>query len=83
VALLLRRETNQARRQAAQLQAALDSRVLIEQAKGMLAERVGITPDEAFALLRGHARNHNQKLIDLAHEIVHGDVEMLSRIASA
>jgi transcriptional regulator with GAF, ATPase, and Fis domain len=83
VALLLRRETNQARRQAGQLQAALDSRVLIEQAKGMLAERLGVTPDEAFGLLRGHARNHNRKLADLAHEIVEGDDEMLARIASA
>jgi transcriptional regulator with GAF, ATPase, and Fis domain len=78
VALLQRRETNQARRQATQLQAALDSRVMIEQAKGMLAERLGVTPDEAFHLLRGHARGHNRKLLDVAQEIVRGDVSLVS-----
>jgi AmiR/NasT family two-component response regulator len=73
VGLLQRRETTHARKQAAQLQAALDSRVLIEQAKGVLAERLGITPDEAFEAIRQQARNSNRKLHDLAKEIVHGD----------
>jgi GAF domain-containing protein len=83
VALLQRRETNQARRQATQLQVALDSRVLIEQAKGMLAERLGVAPDEAFGLLRGHARNHNRKLLDVAQEIVHGNVDLVSGTPNA
>jgi AmiR/NasT family two-component response regulator len=46
-----------------QLQAALDSRILIEQAKGVLAERLHLTVADAFTLLRGHARRTNQRLV--------------------
>ncbi|MEX0952352.1 MAG: GAF and ANTAR domain-containing protein, partial [Nitriliruptoraceae bacterium] len=53
----------------AQLQGALDSRLVIEQAKGMLAEHHGISVDEAFHLLRGHARSHNRRLTDVARSI--------------
>jgi len=50
----------------AQLEEALESRVLIEQAKGMLAERWGVAPDSAFGLLRGAARAHRMRVRDLA-----------------
>ena len=53
-----------------QLQTALDSRVVIEQAKGILAERQSISPDEAFDKIRGHARSRRMKLHDLAASIV-------------
>jgi ANTAR domain len=53
-----------------QLQTALISRVVIEQAKGILAEREGITPDEAFEKMRRQARNRRMKLHDLAAGIV-------------
>jgi transcriptional regulator with GAF, ATPase, and Fis domain len=56
-----------------QLQNALNSRVLIEQAKGVLAERVGIGVDEAFGEMRRYARAHSRKLLDLAAAVVHGD----------
>jgi GAF domain-containing protein len=55
-----------------QLQTALGSRVLIEQAKGVLAERLHLDMDEAFALLRSYARNHNRRLSDLAQAVVDG-----------
>lgn len=55
---------------AAQLQVALDSRVRIEQAKGMVAARRGITPDEAFDVLRDHGRRHGRKLADVVHDVV-------------
>jgi hypothetical protein len=55
-----------------QLQSALNSRVLIEQAKGILAERLHLDVADAFALLRGGARNHNRRLSDLARAIIEG-----------
>ena len=53
-----------------QLQTALDSRVLIEQAKGILAERNSMTPEEAFEGMRRDARSRRMKLHDVAAEIV-------------
>jgi len=58
------------RERAEQLQAALDSRVVIEQAKGMLRERIGLPIESAFQLLRSGARGSGQKLHGLATEVV-------------
>ena len=65
-------ERNVRRREAVaeQLQAALNSRVVIEQAKGKLAERLGINMDRAFTMLRNHARTTNQHLTDVALDFV-------------
>jgi ANTAR domain/GAF domain len=65
-------ERNVRRREAVseQLQAALNSRVAIEQAKGKLAERLGIDMDRAFTMLRDYARNTNQHLTDVARDFV-------------
>jgi AmiR/NasT family two-component response regulator len=58
-----------------ELQTALDSRIVIEQAKGMLAVRLGVTPDEAFADLRQEARSTRTRIHDVAAAVVatHGD----------
>jgi ANTAR domain len=53
-----------------QLQTALDSRIVIEQAKGVLAERHKITPDDAFKAIRRDARSRRIKLRDVAASIV-------------
>lgn len=53
-----------------QLQGALNSRIVIEQAKGAIAQTHGITVDEAFDLLRGHARRNRLHLTDVARTIV-------------
>jgi GAF domain-containing protein len=53
-----------------QLQGALTSRVVVEQAKGVLAQYGGLSPTEAFEQLRRYARSHNVKLADLARRIV-------------
>ena len=59
---------------ATQLQAALTSRVLLEQAKGMLAERSGLSMDHAFQLIRGYARSNNRRLSDIAAQIIDGSI---------
>ena len=57
-----------------QLEAALDSRVGIEQAKGVVSERRGISVDEAFVLIRRFARNNNRLLSETARGIVDGSL---------
>lgn len=55
-----------------QLTVALNSRIVIEQAKGMIAQSTNCNMDEAFARLRAHARNNNLGLTDLATSVVNG-----------
>jgi AmiR/NasT family two-component response regulator len=55
-----------------QLQTALNSRVLIEQAKGILAERMQLDMASAFDVLRSNARSRNRRLSELAQAIVDG-----------
>jgi ANTAR domain len=59
-------------RRISQLQHALDSRVVIEQAKGILAERFGLKVDDAFELMRHGARTTGTKLAALATEVIAG-----------
>jgi AmiR/NasT family two-component response regulator len=53
-------------------QNALNSRVVIEQAKGMVAEREGLNMEQAFSRLRNHARDRNLRLVDVAHAVIGG-----------
>ncbi|MFI6515370.1 ANTAR domain-containing protein [Spirillospora sp. NPDC050679] len=69
IGLLQQRALHQAQLLTEQLQTALVSRVLIEQAKGVLAERHGWSMDQAFAALRDHARRRRHHLTDLARAI--------------
>jgi GAF domain-containing protein len=55
-----------------QLTHALNSRIMIEQAKGVLGQRSGIGMEEAFTHLRGYAREHNLLLTDVAREVIDG-----------
>ncbi|HEX2382989.1 MAG TPA: ANTAR domain-containing protein, partial [Acidimicrobiales bacterium] len=57
-----------------QLNHALNSRVVIEQAKGMVAERERLDMEQAFATLRRYARNHNLRLADVARDVISGTV---------
>jgi GAF domain-containing protein len=57
-----------------QLQAALNSRVIIEQAKGVLAQRGNLTMAAAFDRLRRYARTHNARLSEVARQVVETDL---------
>jgi GAF domain-containing protein len=57
-----------------QLQRALNSRILIEQAKGVIAHTANVDMDEAFALLRGYARSHNQTLHETAEKVINRSI---------
>jgi GAF domain-containing protein len=72
IAVLQHRASVEAQTINEQLSHALNSRIIIEQAKGMLSERAGIDVDEAFGHLRSHARNHNRQLVDVAQDVLDG-----------
>ena len=76
VALMQHRELAGRARTASQLQHALDSRVLIEQAKGAAAARLGITPEEAFGLIRSYARRASLPLADVARQTISGELSV-------
>ena len=75
IAILQNRDTVATREVNAQLETALSSRIVIEQAKGMIAERQRIPVDEAFNRLRSHARNHNLRLAAVAGDTVAGTID--------
>ncbi len=77
IGILQERAIHQQEIVAAQLQVALNSRVMIEQAKGILAERLQTTPDDAFIILRRHARDHNRPLTQLAADVIGGTASIL------
>jgi GAF domain-containing protein len=63
-------ELEDSRRTTEQLQKALESRIVIEQAKGMLATEMQVSIDDAFAVLRAHARRNSASLRSVAHAVV-------------
>ena len=76
IAILQHRTALETRVVNDQLNQALNSRIVIEQAKGMVAERERLDMDQAFARLRGHARNNNLRLSDVATDVVRGAVHI-------
>jgi GAF domain-containing protein len=78
VSILQHRASAEAHRLNEQLSAALNSRVVIEQAKGVISERAGVDLAEAFARLRGYARNKNLRLTDVAQTAIDGTLEPLA-----
>ncbi len=60
-----------------QLQTALTSRMIIEQAKGVLAQRLGVPVSTAFDRLRTHARSNNLRLVEVARQCVNGELSLV------
>ena len=69
-----RRLDGRQRARSAELQYALDSRVVIEQAKGFLAGRDGDSPEAAFLRLRRYARDHNVGLREVSRQLLAGEI---------
>lgn len=65
-----------------QLQRALNSRVVIEQAKGVLAERNDIDVAVAFELMRKYSRGHNRRIADIAAAVVGGQLHVATDATS-
>ena len=76
IAILQHRAALEAQVLNEQLHHALNSRIVIEQAKGMVAERRGLDMEEAFSALRNHARNHNLRLVAVADAVIDGSLRM-------
>jgi len=74
IAILQHRAASEAQLLTEQLNNALNSRIVIEQAKGMVAERLGVNMADAFHRLRHHARNHNERLADIAARVIAGEL---------
>jgi transcriptional regulator with GAF, ATPase, and Fis domain len=70
IAILQEGKISRAEALTEQLQGALNSRVIIEQAKGAMSARAGVSPEEAFELLRTQARSSNTRLVDVAQAVL-------------
>jgi len=70
IGILQERAIRDGRTVSAQLESALESRIVIEQAKGVVAEHDRVTVDDAFQRLRRYARDHNRLLSDTARQVV-------------
>jgi AmiR/NasT family two-component response regulator len=74
IAILQHRATLEAQVVNQQLENALNSRIVIEQAKGMVAERAGLDMEQSFMALRQYARNHNLRLVEVAESVIGGSL---------
>lgn len=78
LSIVQHRASAEAQRLNEQLSEALTSRIVIEQAKGVIAERAGTSLAEAFARLRAYARNHNLRLTEVAQAGIDGTLDPLA-----
>ena len=76
IGILQQRAAQEARVLVEQLQTALNSRIVLEQAKGVLAERAQVNLDDAFRMLRVHARAHNLRLRGVAESLIAGTLSV-------
>jgi len=82
IGILQHRAASESRLIAEQLQYALNSRIVIEQAKGVLSEHAGLDMDEAFKRIREYTRNHNRLLTEVAQDIARGSLPAADVVGS-
>jgi len=75
IAILQQRTLDHSQVERAQLQYALTSRIVLEQVKGLLAERWKLSVDDAFAAFRSYARSNHYQLARLARQIIDGEID--------
>src|ERR1700730_1208038 len=78
IAILQHRAGAEAKVVNQQLHDALNTRITIEQAKGVVAERAGLDMEQSFSRLRNHARNHTLRLVDVAQGVIDGTLSEAS-----
>ena len=83
IGILQHRAASEQRVLAEQLQYALQSRVLVEQAKGVLSEFARVDMDDAFDALRKYARGRNERLVDVASALVERQLPASAIIAAS
>ena len=83
IGILQERSIRDAHAFSSQLEVAFESRVVIEQAKGIVAERNHISVDEAFEQIRNFARAHNRLLSETARQIIDGSLEVAELTTAA
>lgn len=81
IALLHERASRERKVMIEQMQSALNSRLAVEQAKGILAHRTGITVGAAFDLLERYAHDHDLRLLDVAHAVVNNEPVVAELVA--
>ena len=83
IAILQHQTVADAQNLTVQLNEALNSRIIIEQAKGKIGEAAGIDMDQAFKWLRNHARNHNLRLTELSRDIAEGNMNLKALVPTS
>ena len=83
IAILSHRAAIEAQAVNDQLNHALNSRIVIEQAKGVVAERAGLNMEQSFSALRTYARNQNRRLVDVCRDIITGTVPATALVPPA
>ena len=78
IAIIQHRSASEAKLLNEQLNEALNTRIVIEQAKGMIAQQRGVDIETAFATLRTHARTHARRLVDVARDVIDGRQDLAS-----
>ncbi len=81
IAILQHRAAVDAQTLSEQLHLALNSRIAIEQAKGVVAQTAGVGMDEAFTRLRGYARSRRRQLGEVAQDVIDGRIEVVDLAA--